>query len=262
MNAKLMTPILAAAGLALATLIPAASVQAAGGGVELRHVDWSFDGPFGTFDRSSLRRGYQVYQEVCASCHAMDLLHFRNLGDEGGPEFTVDEVKAIAAEYEVEDGPDDEGDMFMRPALPKDRLPAPFANDEAAKSANGGALPPDLSLITKARVDGPNYVYSLLTGYEETPDGVEMAPGMHYNPYFPGHQIAMAPPISEDIVEFEDGTPATVDQIAEDVVMFLTWAAEPKLEERHRIGFMSMLYLIGLAGLLYFATRRAWSDQH
>ena len=242
----------------------AGTAQAAGAeGPELKHVDWSFDGPFGTFDRSSLRRGFQVYKQVCSSCHSLNYVAYRNLADEGGPEFSEAEVKAIAADYSVTDGPDENGDMYERPALPKDKFVKPFANEQIARMANGGALPPDLSLIIKAREDGANYVYSLLTGYEEAPAGVELAAGMHYNPYFSSGngQIAMAAPISEDIVEFSDGTPATVDQIAHDVVMFLTWAAEPKLEARHRIGFMAMIYLVVLSGLLYFATRKVWAGQ-
>ena len=258
----------------LGGIVAAAMMMAGAGGIslttpavasesmELKAADWSFAGPFGTYDRNALRRGYQVYKEVCSACHSMDLVHFRNLADDGGPEFSEAEVKALAAEYTVMDGPNDEGDMFERPGEPRDALVAPFANEQAARVANGGALPPDLSLIVKARPDGANYVYSLLTSYEEPPAGFEMAQGMNYNLYFANQQTAMAPPISDDIVEYADGTPATTEQIAKDVVTFLMWAAEPKLEERHRIGFMSMIYLIVLAGLLYFATRKVWSDQH
>lgn len=230
--------------------------------LDMKTVEWSFEGPFGMYDRNALRRGYQVYKEVCSACHSLDLVHFRNLGDDGGPEFSEAEIKALAAEYTVIDGPDDEGDMFERPGEPRDAFVAPFANEPAARVANGGALPPDLSLIVKARRDGANYVYSLLTSYDEMPEGMEVAEGMTYNPYFADQQIAMASPIFEDVVEYGDGTPATTEQISEDVVTFLMWAAEPKLEERHRIGFMTMIYLIVLAGLLYFATRKVWSDQH
>lgn len=264
-RASRFAPFVAAAAIALlgSYFASAQPAEAAGAeGVELKQVDWSFAGPFGTFDRDALRRGFQAYKEVCASCHAMSFLHYRNLGEEGGPEFSEAEVKAIAAEYTVEDGPDDQGDMFERAALPRDRFVSPFPNQAAARVANGGAYPVDLSLIAKARPHGPDYVYSLLTGYDDPPPDLEMQPGMYYNEYFSGGQIAMAPPILEDIVEYSDGTPATEERIAMDVVTFLMWAAEPKLEQRHQMGFNVMIYLIVLAGLLYFATRKVWSGQH
>lgn len=250
----------AALGLALgaSTALPAH----AAGSVELKHIEWSFSGPFGMFDRSALRRGLQVYQEVCASCHSLKFVAYRNLADEGGPELSETEVKAIAADYEVVDGPDSEGDMFDRPAEPKDRFVSPFENEQAARASNGGAFPPDLSLMTKARKNGPDHIYSILTGYQDEPDGFELNEGMNYNPYFPDSQIAMAQPLFEDQVEYEDGTPATVEQMSADVVTFLHWAAEPKMEERKRLGFKVLIFLVIFAGLLYAVYQRVWEDQH
>jgi len=222
-------------------------------------VSWSFEGPFGTYDRAELQRGYQVYREVCAACHSMDLLSFRNLGQPGGPEFSADQVAAMAAQVEVTDGPDDTGEMFTRPGVPSDAFPAPFPNDQAARAANGGALPPDLSVIVKARPNGADYIHGLLVGYQDPPAGFELTPGMSYNLYFPGHQIAMPPPLNEGQVEYADGTEATVERMARDVTAFLAWAAEPKLEARHRLGFQVMIYLIVLAVLLYFSKRRIWA---
>lgn len=233
---------------------------------ELKDVDFSFDGLwegiFGTFEQDQLRRGYQVYSEVCASCHAMRFLHYRHLGDEGGPHFTEEEVKAIAARYEVTDGPDRFGEFFQRPARPADPFVKPYPNDEAARAANGGALPPDLSLITKSRENGPDYVYSLLTGYHEPPPGFELREGLFYNPYFPGAQIAMPPPLSDGLIEYTDGTPATVEQMAMDVSAFLHWAAEPKLVQRREAGFKTIIYLAILAGLLYASYRKVWARIH
>lgn len=238
------------------------SASHASQGVELKKVDWSFNGPFGTFDRAQLKRGFQVYKEVCAACHAIKYVSYRNLGEEGGPEFTEAEVKTIAAEYEVTDGPDAEGEMFQRPAEPKDRFVSTFPNDNAARSANNGALPPDLSLMAKARKHGPDYLYSLLTGYAEPPEDVSLADGMMYNPYFPGHQIAMPTPLSDDQVEYADGTAASLDQMARDVTAFLMWTAEPKLEHRHSLGLKVMIFLVIFAGLLYASYRRVWEDLH
>ncbi|MDP2621270.1 MAG: cytochrome c1 [Hyphomicrobiales bacterium] len=222
-------------------------------------VDWSFSGPFGTFDRAQLQRGYKVYREVCSACHSMRMLSFRNLAEPGGLEFSEAEVKALAAEFEVEDGPDDEGEMFTRAGLPSDRFPSPFANEQAARAANNGALPPDLSVMAKARPHGPDYIHALLAGYEEPPTGFELREGMNYNAYFPGRQIAMAPPLGEGVVEYTDGSPETVEQYASDVTAFLMWAAEPKLEARHRMGFNVMIYLLILTGLLYAAKRRLFA---
>lgn len=243
--------------LTLLTLFAANAASAAGDVKHPRQIDWPFDGMFGTVDRQAAQRGYQVYKEVCASCHSMDLRAFRNLEAIG---FSEGEVKAIAASYTVKDGPNDSGDMFERPGRPSDRFVAPFANEKAARASNGGAYPPDLSLITKARHDGANYVHSLLTGYEAAPADVKMAAGMNYNPYFPNHQIAMAPPLSDDLVTYADGTKATTDQMSRDVVVFLQWAAEPEMEERKRMGIKVLLFLFVMTGLAYVAKKRIWSQ--
>jgi ubiquinol-cytochrome c reductase cytochrome c1 subunit len=253
---RIMIAVLAAAAVAAGGIGPA---TAAGEDVELDSQAWSFSGIFGTFDPAALQRGLQIYREVCKTCHSMNLVAYRNLDALG---YSEDEIKAIAAEDTVVDGPNEEGDMFDRPARPSDRFAPPFANEQAARSANGGALPPDLSVIVEARLGGPDYVYSLLTGYEEPPADVELLAGMNYNRVFPGHQIAMAPPLSEDAVEFADGTPATVEQMAKDVVTFLTWAAEPMLEERKRTGIKVILFLLVFTGLLYAAKRKIWGDVH
>ena len=220
-------------------------------------MKWTFDGLFGSFDRAALRRGFQVYTEVCAACHSLRLVHYRNLAEIG---FSEDQVKAIAAEVEVTDGPDAEGEMFDRPGRPSDRFVSPFANDNAARAANNGALPPDLSLVAKSRIGGPDYLYGLMVGYREAPAEMEMSEGMEYNAYFPGHQIAMPAPLSEDQVEYADGTEATVSQMAKDVTNFLVWAAEPELEERKRMGVKIVLFLILLTGMLYAVKRAIWSD--
>ncbi|MEJ0063744.1 MAG: cytochrome c1 [Alphaproteobacteria bacterium] len=221
---------------------------------------WHHAGITGTFDRASLQRGFQVYKEVCATCHGLHLLSYRNLVDIG---FTADEVKAIASGYQVADGPNDEGEMFQRPGLPSDRFVKPFPNDMAARAANNGALPPDLSLIVKARHGGENYIYSLLTGYEEKPpEGVTLMAGMYYNASFSGHQIAMPPPLTNDQVTYADGTKATVAQMSKDVATFLTWAAEPKLEIRKQTGIKVILFLIVFAGIMYVVKRRVWHKLH
>lgn len=224
---------------------------------EFMDLSWPHEGIFGTFDRAALQRGFQVYKEVCAACHGAKYLAFRNLTDLG---YDEEEIKAIAAGYTMTDGPNDEGEMFERPAIPSDRFPSPFPNEQAAAAANGGKAPPDLSLIVKARVDGEDYLYSLLNGYEPPPPGVEVPEGGHYNKYFPGHVIAMPPPLTADAVTYGDGTSATVQQMAADVTQFLTWAAEPKLEERKRTGIKAMLFLIVLTGLLYAWKRKIWAD--
>ncbi|MFC1672568.1 cytochrome c1 [Pseudomonadota bacterium] len=219
-------------------------------------IKWSFEGIFGTFDRAAIKRGSQVFFEVCNGCHSMDLVAYRNLVEIG-----MDEqfVKDLAAEYEVADGPNDEGDMFTRPARLSDRVVSPFANEKAARFFNGGAYPPDLSVITKARANGPDYIYSLLVGYQDkAPEGFELAEGTSYNEYFPGHQIFMGRPIADGSVEYEDGTSSTLDQLAKDVVVFLAWAAEPELEERKSMGVWVLAYLIVLTILLYLLKRRIW----
>jgi len=220
---------------------------------------WSFEGFFGTYDRSAAQRGFQVYREVCSACHGLRYVAFRNLTALG---FTEEEVQAIAREYQVTDGPNDEGEMFERPAVPADHFPLPFPNDAAARLANGGALPPDLSLITKARADGTNYLFSLLQGYEEPPPGEEGMEGLYYNAYFPTHWIAMPPPLFEDGVAYADGSTASIEQMASDVSMFLTWAAEPTLEERKQTGLKVLLFLIILTGLFYATKRKIWAAAH
>ncbi|HLW28340.1 MAG TPA: cytochrome c1 [Kiloniellales bacterium] len=247
-----------AAAAAFLGLAQAPVVQAAEE-VEIPSHDWSFSGMFGTFDRAKQQRGLQVYREVCAACHGLRLVAFRNLADLG---YNEDEIRSLAADYQVEDGPDENGDMFMRDGVASDRFPAPFPNENAARMANNGALPPDLSLITKARQQGPDYLYHLLLGYQDPPAGVEMMDGMYYNAYFPGHQIAMAPPLMEGAISYADGTPATTQQMAEDVTYFLTWAAEPNLEARKQMGMKVILFLLIFTGLLYAVKRKVWADLH
>lgn len=244
-------------------------------------LKWSFAGPFGKFDRGALQRGYKVYKEVCATCHSMNLLHFRNLADPGGPGFSAAQAAAVAADIKVQDGPNDAGDMFERPGRVADKFPAPFANENAARAANGGAYPPDLSLIAKARgyergfpmflIDaftqfqekGPNYIDALLQGYVDPPPaGFELPQGSYYNKYFPGHAIKMPKPISDDQVTYDDGTPQKVENYAKDVATFLMWTAEPHLEARKRMGFQVMLFLIVFAGLLYFTKKKVWAAAH
>ena len=228
--------------------------------VKLLKQDWSFKGITGKFDRAALQRGYQVYTEVCASCHSMRLLSYRNLGEEGGPEFSVEQVKAIAANFEIEDGPNEEGEMFMRPGRPSDKFVSPYKNIQAAKAANGGAYPPDLSVMVKARHGGADYIYSLLLGYVDAPNDVKLDDGVYYNEYAKGQKIAMPQVLYEDGVEYTDGTIATQEQMSRDVTMFLTWAAEPKLEARKRIGFKVISYLLILSVLLYFTNRQIWKE--
>ncbi len=296
--------------LVLAVLI---TVGAAGGAravetPEPPAQDWSFQGLMGTYDRGEIRRGLQVYREVCASCHSLRLVAYRNLGDVG---FSEDEIKAIAAEYEVTDGPNDEGEMFQRPAKPSDRFVSPFPNNNAAKAANSGALPPDLSLMTKARGGGADYLRAVLIGYEDSVsekakqevfsitnakrrekyeddikayekkigagkkatkpkepavvksiEDLGIADEANFNAYFLNFQIAMPPPLSDEGVEYADGTKATVEQQARDVTAFLNWAAAPELEERKRLGIKVMLFLLVLTGMLYALKRKIWSDLH
>lgn len=222
--------------------------------------DWSFEGLFGTFDRAAAQRGFQVYQNVCAGCHGLRHLAYRNLGALG---YTEDQVKAIAATVEVQDGPNDNGEMFFRKAKPSDRFKEPFPNEAAARAANNGAYPPDLSVITKARPNGPDYLYALLTGYKDAPpEGVTIPEGMFYNEAFPGQQIAMVPPLAPDMVEYQDGTKATVPQMAKDVTTFLAWASEPEMEDRKALGRSVIIFLIVLTALLYALKRKIWSDLH
>jgi len=223
---------------------------------------WSFNGPFGAFDRAQLQRGFQVYKDVCSNCHSMRLLSYRNLGESGGPEFSPQDVDILASQVQVTDGPNDKGEMFQRPARPSDRFRSPFPNDAAARAANRGALPPDLSVMAKARPGGPDYIYALLTGYRQPPSGFELSPGMQYNIVFPGHQVAMPPPLFDGVVNYTDGTRPTLNNYARDVSAFLMWAAEPKLEERHRFGATVMIYLIAFAVIMFLAKRSVWARLH
>ena len=241
---------------------------------------WSFAGPFGNYDRAQLQRGFKIYREVCANCHGLSLLSFRNLGQEGGPGFSAAQVEAIAAEYKVKDGPNDQGEMFERAARPADRFPSPYANEQAARAANGGAAPPDMSVLAKARgyergfpwfiFDiftqyqelGPDYIVAILNGYKDAPQGFQLPDGASYNEYFPGHAIGMPQPLQDGQVDYTDGSPATLDQYARDIAAFLMWAAEPHLEARKRIGFQVLIYLLVLSTLLYLAKKRVWSAVH
>jgi ubiquinol-cytochrome c reductase cytochrome b/c1 subunit len=242
---------------------------------------WSFSGPMGTFDRGSLQRGLKVYKEVCSACHGLSYIAFRNLADAGGPGYSVAQASAFASDYKIKDGPNDQGEMFERAGRPADYFPSPFPNDQAARAANGGALPPDLSLITKARSyergfpkfifdfftqfqeQGPNYVDALLQGFEEkAPAGFALPAGSYYNKYFPGHAIKMPKPLSDGQVTFDDGSPATVAQYSKDVTTFLMWAAEPHMEERKRLGLQVFVFLLLFTGLMYFTKKKVWADAH
>ena len=270
--------------IAAAFLGLAAPAFAAGETPVPPQLKWSFQGPFGTFDRAQLQRGFKVYREVCASCHSLSYVAFRNLAEPGGPEFSEAQVRALAAEYKIQDGPNEAGDMFERPGRPADRFPPPFPNENAAAAANGGKAPPDLSLMAKARTyergfpwfvidvfrqyseNGADYLVALLEGYKEPPPGFEVPAGGHYNEYYPGHIIAMPKPLSDGQVEYpknESGqavVPETVDQYAKDVTAFMTWTAEPHLEARKRLGFQVIVFLLVLAGLLYYVKKKVWAD--
>jgi len=242
-----------------------------------RQSEWSFAGPFGTWDQGQLQRGLKVYKEVCSACHSMNFVAFRNLEALG---YSPEQVKAFAAEYTVTDGPNGDGEMFERPGIPSDRFPSPFPNVEAAAAANNGAAPPDFSLLAKARApergfptfifdvftlyaeNGPDYIHSLLTGYDqEVPEGVEVPEGAYYNPYFvAGPALAMANPLSDGVVTYDDGSPETVDQYAHDVAAFMMWAAEPHLVERKELGFKVLVFLAIFAMLLYFVRQQVWAD--
>jgi ubiquinol-cytochrome c reductase cytochrome b/c1 subunit len=244
-------------------------------------LKWSFAGPFGKFDRGAMQRGLKVYKEVCSNCHALSYIAFRNLADAGGPGYSVAQAAAFASEYKIKDGPNDQGDMFERPGRSADYFPSPFPNEQAARAANGGAAPPDLSLITKARSyergfpwfifdfftqfqeQGPNYVAAILQGFEDKPPaGVTIPEGSYYNKYFPGHAIKMPKPLSDGQVTFDDGSPATVAQYSKDVTTFLMWAAEPHMEARKQLGFQVFVFLIIFAGLMYFTKKKVWADAH
>ncbi len=227
--------------------------------IEYLKTDWSFKGLFGKFDRGALQRGYQVYTEVCSSCHSIKYLSYRNLAEKGGPEFTEEQAKAIAASFEVTDGPNSDGEMFTRPGKLSDKFVMPYENVKAAQAANGGAYPPDMSVLVKARGGGVDYIYSLLQGYEDPPIGITLDDGVHYNKYMYGNKIKMSNPLSDGLVEYADGTNSTVEQMSKDVTTFLMWAAEPHLEARHSMGFKAILYLIILTILVYFSMKRIWS---
>ena len=226
---------------------------------KLLKTDWTFKGLFGKYDRASLQRGYQVYTEVCAACHSMQYLSYRNLAEPRGPEFSDEEAKAIAANFEVLDGPNSEGEMFTRPAKLSDKFVMPYDNVEAAKAANGGAYPPDMSVLVKARKGGADYIYSLLLGYEDPPSYINLDDGVYYNKFMYGNKIKMPVPLSDGLVEYNDGTVATEEQMAKDVTSFLMWSAEPHLETRHKTGFRVIIYLIILTILVYMTMKKIWS---
>jgi ubiquinol-cytochrome c reductase cytochrome c1 subunit len=278
-----MRNFLKAASLALSLAFIGAQAQAAGDQATPPRQKWSFSGMFGHYDNNQLQRGFQVYQNVCAACHTMTQLSFRNLSEKGGPEFKPEQIRELAAKWpiQVKDGPNDKGEMFERPARPSDRFPSPFANNEIAKIANGGAMPPDFSVIAKARtykvgfpgfvIDalpgftyqeaGVDYIYALLAlGYIDPPAGKVIEPGLNYNKYMPGEKIAMTAPLADGQVEYTDGTPATKENYAKDVTAFLMWAAEPHLEQRKQMGFRVMIFLLVFAGLLYFTKKKVWAD--
>ena len=235
------------------------NVLASGSGNDLPKHNWSFKGLTGTFDKSAVQRGFKVYREVCSGCHSMSLLYFRDLIDIG---FSNEEVKAIAAEYTVIDGPNDEGEMFERPARPSDRFVPPFSNKQEARVSNNGSYPPDLSVITKARKRGPDYIFNLLLGYTEPPVDFELGEGMYYNKWKEGHQIAMAQPLDEGYVDYDDGTENTLPQLAEDITTFLVWSAEPELEERKKLGIKVILFFIVLGSIVFIVKNRLWREIH
>ncbi len=243
-------------GLILAAV---AAVPAMAQEDKLMHTNWSFNGPFGTYDRASAQRGFQIYKEVCSNCHSMALLSYRDLASLG---LSAEEVKAVAAEFTVPGGPNDRGEMIERPAIPSDRFKAPFPNEQAARAANGGALPPDQSLIIKARENGSDYVDSLLQGYEDAPAGVKTPDGQYYNKYFPGHFLAMPQPLRADQVTYTDGTKATLEQESKDIVQFLTWASEPTMERRKQMGVKMVMFLALMTGLTYAVKKKVWKDVH
>ncbi len=276
------TTLLIAGAIAAFLSAPVAAFAAEGGATPPRQ-SWSFAGPFGTYDRAQLQRGFKVYKEVCAACHSLSMVSFRNLAQPGGPEFSRGQVEALAATYQVTDGPNDAGEMFQRPGRPADKFPKAFPNENAARAANGGAYPPDFSVLAKARTysrgfpwfildavtqyqeHGPDYIVALLNGYVEPPAGVTLAPGQHYNLYMPGNAIAMAKPLSDGQVEYPKGqdgrapVPETVAQYAKDVTAFMMWAAEPHMEARKQMGFKVIIFLIVFAGLLYFTKKKIWA---
>jgi ubiquinol-cytochrome c reductase cytochrome b/c1 subunit len=265
--------------LVVAGVLAGASPSVAAEQVQPPRQKWSFSGPFGHYDRAQLQRGFKVYREVCQVCHGLNLLSFRNLGALG---YNEAQVRQIASEYKIQDGPNDQGEMFERAGRPADRFPQPIAwkNEAQARTLYSGTVPPDMSVITKARTyergfpwfvfdiftqyqeQGPDYLVALLTGYGPPPAGVTLTGNLQYNKYFPGHAIAMPPPLTDSRVDYTDGTPQTILQYAKDVTAFLAWAAEPHLETRKRIGFQVMIFLIVFAGMLYFTKKKVWSAVH
>ena len=269
--------IVLAAAFAVALTVPAFAEEQ----VAPPRLTWSFAGPFGKYDEAQLQRGFKIYREVCSNCHSLNLLSFRNLADPGGLGYSEAQAAQIASEYKINDF-DDSGQPTQRPGRPADHFPAPFANEAQAKAANGGTAPPDMSTLAKARTyargfplwvvdvftqyqeQGPDYIAALLKGYKDPPPaGANTPKGGHYNEYFPGHNIAMPPPlVSDGQVKYDDGTPETIDQYSKDVAAFLEWASEPHLMARKRIGFQVIIFLIVLSGLLYFTKKKVWSSVH
>jgi ubiquinol-cytochrome c reductase cytochrome b/c1 subunit len=275
MNTKSKLLAFAVAGSLAAFALPAAAQEHQ---TPPPQLSWSFAGPFGTYDQAQLQRGFKIYREVCSACHSLNLLSFRNLADRGGPGFSEAQVKQIASEYKIKDL-DEQGNPIERAGRPADRFPAPFPNELAAKAANGGVAPPDMSTLAKARgytrgfpwfifdiftqyqQQGADYIAAILHGYRNPPpQGANVPPGGHYNVYFPGHNIAMPPPLQDGQVQYDDGAPQTLDQYSKDIAAFLTWAAEPHLIARKRIGFQVFIFLIVLAGLLYFTKKKVWHE--
>ena len=266
-----------ALGVSLAAFLGLASAQAAETVSNLpalppKDVTWAFESPFGTYDRAALQRGFQIYKEVCSACHSLDRVAFHTLSEPGGPGFTEAQAKAIAAGYKIPDEPngqnkgqlfDSSGNRLTRPGTIADHFPPPFSNDEAARAANNGALPPDLSIIERARAGGASYVFSILTGFgQKPPANFKVLAGKFYNPYFDGRNISMPPPLTDGSVTYSDGTKATIEQEAHDVVTFLNWAGDPHMEERKQIGFAVIIFLLVFSGLCYLSYRRIWRDKH
>jgi cytochrome c1 len=265
------------AGSLLALTVPASAQLDAQ--VPPPALKWSFAGPFGKYDEAQLQRGFKIYREVCSNCHSLNLVSFRNLAEPGGPGYSEAQIAQIASEYKIKEL-DDQGQPTERAGQPADHFPAPFANELAAKAANGGTAPPDMSTLAKARTyqrgfpwfvidmvtqyqeQGPDYIAAIVTGFRDPPKGFKLPSGAHYNEYFPGHAIAMPPPLSPSQVKYDDGTPETMEQYSKDIAAFLMWAAEPHLVQRKRIGFQVMVFLIVLSGLLYFTKKKVWSDVH
>ena len=279
---KTVLKTLATAAVALGLIASASPALASGAALHPRSGGFSFEGPFGTFDQGQLQRGYKVYREVCSSCHGMNLMHFRNLGDKTGPFWDAHYpnpndnpvVKTLAGEVQVNDIDSETGEPIRRDATPADRFPDPYPNATAAAAANGGAAPPDLSVMGKARHDGANYIYSLLTGYRAAPAGLQIRPDQHYNPYMagdmtpfwtgdhahvpPGGFIAMPAPLRDGQVSYDDGTTASVDQMAKDVAAFIAWSSDPHATTRKQTGLGVLIFLFLFAGLTYASYRRIW----